>query len=120
MDWTACARNVNHCGGGLQVGNPQSRLCNPHNDGSQFVSATTPRLKHPAIELYPMSHTGIFHKSSLLWRTAHGQRLHAQPTRSLSEVAYCHYVIDNPTEEIDVIAVRVEIGCAYSLKLAVL
>ena len=67
-----------------------------------------------------MSHTGVFYKSSLLRRTAHGQRLHAQPTRSLSEVAYRHYVIDNLTEEIDVVAVRVEIGCAYSLKLAVL
>ena len=67
-----------------------------------------------------MSHTGIFYNASLLRRTAHGQRLHAQPTRGLSEVAYRHYVIDNPTEEIDVIAVRVEIGCAYSLILAVL
>ena len=67
-----------------------------------------------------MSHTGIFYKPSLLWRTAHGQRLHAQPTRGLSEVAYRHYVIDNLTEEIDVIAVRVEIGCANSLILAVL
>ena len=67
-----------------------------------------------------MSHASIFYKSSLLRRTAHGQRLHTQPARSLSEVAYRHYVIENPTEEIDVIAVRVEIGCAYSLILALL
>ena len=67
-----------------------------------------------------MCPTSIFYKPSLLRRTVHAQRLYAQPTRGLNEVTYRHYVIDNLTEEIDVIAVWVKKGCMYSLILAVI
>ena len=103
-----------------QVGYSERRLRNPGDDLRQLVAGPTSRLQHPAVELDPVRHARVLDEPGLLRRSAQGRRLHAKPASRFGEIAHRQRVAVSLAEEIDVVAVGIQVRRAAPLIVAVL